>query len=691
MTTLLIVESPAKCKKIEEYLGDKYKCIASFGHIQELKDLKQINLSTDFEPKYKPIAFKKKNIQILQSFAKRANEVILATDDDREGEAIAWHICQICNLPVETTKRIVFHEITKTALERSLENVRTIDMKVVKAQQARQILDLIVGFKISPILWQYVQQKLSAGRCQTPALKIIYENYDKIQKEETNFLYTTTGYFTNKSIPFKLNYEYDDISLFLESCKTFPFKFSRTPPSQVTKSPPQPLITSTLQQKANNLYNMSPKETMNLAQKLYEGGYITYMRTDSTVYSKDFIKTQKRFIETKWGHQYVNEKINNLSQNKKKTNSQEAHEAIRPTNIQLIAIPNENQTRLQKLYQLIYNTTLESGMAPAKYYKLVSSISSPEEHFFIYTCESPIFLGWKIVQNKDDSQTEIYNYLLNLPETQIKYQKITSDQVLKKKTFHYNEAQLVNLLEKKEIGRPSTFSSIVEKIKDRGYVIKTDIPGIEKEYYCFELQCNVIQKNLKTKSFGEEKNKLVIQTVGIKAVQFLYQYYEELFDYEYTKQMEEQLDEIVSKNKVWNEICRDNLDKINKLTKDIDIKKPESKSRLLGKHEDSDVLLKEGPYGIYVSWKKNNIQIKGQELDINKTTLEDILPYLEEKIMKRLNEELMVRKSQYGYYIYYKTKKMKKPKFLNLNKFTEDPMECDKSILIEWIKKTYKI
>ena len=352
MTTLLIVESPAKCKKIEEYLGDKYKCIASFGHLQELKDLKQINLSTDFEPKYKPIASKKKNIQILQSFVKRAKEVILATDDDREGEAIAWHICQLCNLPVETTKRIVFHEITKSALERSLENVRIIDMKVVKAQQARQILDLIVGFKISPMLWQYVQQKLSAGRCQTPALKIIYENHEKIQKEETNFLYTTTGYFTDKSIPFKLDHEYNDVSLFLEKCKTFHFKYSKKTPSQITKTQPQPLITSTLQQKANNLYNMSPKETMSLAQKLYEEGYITYMRTDSTVYSKDFIKIQKRFIETKWGHQYVNENINLLCQNKKKTNSQEAHEAIRPTNIQISSIPNENQTRIQKLYQL---------------------------------------------------------------------------------------------------------------------------------------------------------------------------------------------------------------------------------------------------------------------------------------------------------------------------------------------------
>jgi len=689
MTTLLIVESPAKCKKIESYLGDKYKCIASCGHLQELKQLNQIDLDGDFEPHFKPIPAKKKYIQALKSAVKKCNDVILATDDDREGEAIAWHICQLCNLPVETTKRMVFHEITKPALERALENVSIVNMKIVRAQHARQILDLLVGFKISPQLWKFVQQKLSAGRCQTPALKLIYENHEKIQKEETNYLYSTQGFFTNLSIPFTLDYEYEEIEPFLNECKDYSFVFSRNTPTIISKAAPKPFITSSLQQKANNQFHMSPKETMSLCQTLYEGGYITYMRTDSTIYSKDFIKSADKYIQTKWGKEYVSPTIQDLSSNKKKTNSQEAHEAIRPTNINLLAIPDETQTKLQKMYKLIWANSVESCMSAAKYHKLVSTISAPEKHYFKNTSEDPIFLGWQIVQNKKDMNNPEFNYLLNLKQGDISYQRIKSEQTLKKKGFHYNEAQLINLLEKREIGRPSTFSSIVEKIKDRDYVKKTNVPGITKECCSYELGGGTIHKSTTDKTFGEEKHKLVIQPIGIKALDFLYEYFDELFDYEYTKQMESTLDNIVSSNVVWNQICKDVLYKINELTGKIDREKPKYEIKILGIYEEKEVILKEGPYGLYVTWNDKNISIKN--FTMKTSTLETIIPHLEKGINRRLNNELNIRKSEYGFYIFHKTKKMKKPKFLSLANFKDDPLQCDEIVLLDWIHKTYKI
>ena len=312
-TTLVIVESPAKCKKIEQYLGPGYKCLASIGHLRELPSLKNIDIENNFNPTYTVIdnALKKKQIELLRKEIKSAGEVILATDDDREGEAIAWHLCQLYKLDVNKTKRIIFHEITESALQSAVQQPKTINMDIVNAQQARQILDILVGFKVSPMLWKFIaspkgkEYSLSAGRCQTPALRLIYDNELEIKAAEERKVYNVTGYFTNANIAFDLNpqgkYETeDDMIDFLEVCadlnKGNNLIYTCSQPVKTYKKAPEPFTTSRIQQVASNELHYSPKETMRLCQILYEGGYITYMRTDSKTYSAEFIAGVKTYI-----------------------------------------------------------------------------------------------------------------------------------------------------------------------------------------------------------------------------------------------------------------------------------------------------------------------------------------------------------------------------------------------------------
>jgi len=301
---LVIVESPAKCKKIEEYLGSAYTCIASFGHLRELGSLKNIDIENHFTPSFTVIDndIKKKQIEKIRSEIKKVDEVILATDDDREGESIAWHLCQLFSLPVEKTKRIIFHEITETAIQQAVLHPRTINMQIVYAQQARQILDLLVGFHISPVLWKAFNKGngLSAGRCQTPALRLVYDNQKEIDANPSVLVYDVVGYFTNKNIPFDLNREIEkeeETEEFLEAIVNIEHYLHINPVNKTTKTPPEPFSTSRLQQTASNELHYSPKETMTLCQKLYEAGYITYMRTDAKKYSEDFVNIQKNIFK----------------------------------------------------------------------------------------------------------------------------------------------------------------------------------------------------------------------------------------------------------------------------------------------------------------------------------------------------------------------------------------------------------
>ena len=743
---LVIVESPAKCKKIESYLGPGYKCIASFGHIREIANgLKSIDVKNNYDVVFKTIAKKGKYIKPLREAIKKATEVVLATDDDREGEAIAWHICKTFNLPIKSTKRIIFHEITKPAIKNAIANPIRINMNTVNAQLARQVLDLLVGFTISPILWKHIsrntQGSLSAGRCQTPALRLVYEQQKLINESPGRKVYDTIGIFTKKKLKFVLDHNYDDedkMAEFLEESANFSHKYSVSKPRITTKNPPIPFTTSTLQQKASNEYNFSPKQTMKLAQTLYENGHITYMRTDSTKYSKEFVDKTKKYINTEYGTDYISKNIGRLvnsGSNEKKTkkkkdnNAQEAHEAIRPTKIDVntLSVSGKITSREVKLYNLIWRNTVESCMSPAKYYSITSKISAPEEHFYKYSSEQVIFPGWKIVGGYEKENNE-YKYLLKLkPDTVLDYTEIYSKITLKDLKKNFTEAKLVQMLEKKGIGRPSTFSSLISKIQDRGYVKKQNVEGKKIKCIDFRLIGEELDEIETERVFGNEKNKLVVQPTGIIVYEFLEKHFDALFNYDYTKHMEDDLDKISKGERVWHTLCDEcntqikesskeikdsretyKLDKhhvymigrygpvikcekdgettFKNVKKDLDIEKLKNgeyklkdvldttkksgNKKCLGEFKGNEVYLMNGKYGAYINCNGKNSSISHIKKDKDDIALKDVLDVLNGKkpqnssVLKVITEDISVRKGKYGPYVFYKTNKMKKPKFI---------------------------
>jgi len=783
-TSLVIVESPAKCKKIEEYLGPGYKCIATYGHLRELSSLKNIDIENNFSLTYSIIdnSIKKKQIEVLKKAIKSADEVILASDDDREGEGIAWHICELFKLPL-TTKRIIFNEITETAIRQAVQNPKIINMDLVYAQQARQILDILVGFKITPILWKCItrpkgkENSLSAGRCQTPALKIIYDNYKEIKEAKQKKIYNTVGYFTNSNLPFELNKCFeteDEITDFLDGSIDFQHIYTCEKPVKINRTPPEPFTTSRIQQVASNELHYSPKETMKICQHLYEGGFITYMRTDSKIYSCEFIDSTKEYIRINYGNkdEYINKNIlsvikkdkdekdekNEKDEKEKKIITQNAHEAIRPTNIYLTELPEKFDSKEKRMYKLIWENTLQSCMADATFKSITANILGYQDTKFKYKCEKIEFPGWTIVQKKSkkEEKTE-YEYLQMIKENDnINYKKICSKVSVKGSKQHYTEARLVQILEEKGIGRPSTFSAIVDKIQERGYVKKEDIKGVEIICNDYELENGEIFEIESKREFGNEKNKLVIQPLGIIVIDFLEKHFDELFEYNYTRKMEDLLDKISKGNDIWYDICNEcnktidlYIDKIGaqgkleikldenntylvgkygpvvkcieekdgkeevtfkKIKKDINIEEIENNkysleeiveeknnkisSYILGKYEGNDVILKKGKFGLYISWGKNTKNLK--ELGnrpIENITFDEIKEYLEEgsNVIRVITEDISIRKGPKGDYIFYKNKKMKKPKFYDIKKFTtetnEDYKICKIDILKSWVKE----
>lgn len=716
---LIIVESPSKCAKIEHFLGEDYCCIASKGHIRSIEGLKAIDTKKNFEPTFTFISEKENHIENMRKtitmFSK--SNIILASDDDREGEAIAWHICKIFDLPVETTKRIIFHEVTKNAIIEAVKKPTIINMNLVQAQHARQVLDIIVGYKISPYLWKYLynnkSNSLSAGRCQTPALRLVYDNEKEKDANKIEQFYKTRGVFFSKSIEFHLNTEFSsktDVLDFLEKSKAHNHILKIGEDKQSIKSPPKPFHTSRLLQVASNVLHMSPKTTMEICQKLYQNGYITYMRTESSQYSMVFLENMKNFIIKEYKK---SEYIGNLGPISLKDTTN-PHEAIRVTQLETRTIPNAEDTRMISLYKLIWKNTVESCMAEAIYKCKPIKITAPLDHEYLYTIEIPIFYGWKIVSEKSaqSSQTQndnvgLLTYFQSITDAKkpCPYQYIESEITVKNKHQHYTEASLINKLEDLGIGRPSTFATIVETIQDRGYVKKTDIEG--EKIICDEYR--LVDKTIKTitieRIFGNEKNKLVIQSIGIVTLEFLLKYFEELFSYEYTKTMEEQLD-IISSNDVcekkeWSSICKECYEEIKRLSgpiknikkqsypltepgyeyiferygpaikhtledgtveylsakkdQEIDLEKLknkeytlndvlEIKNSCLGKYEGEDIFIKTGRYGPYVEYGKDPIKresIKEIEKPLDEITLADITEYLGNK--KDTNEKTSLR------------------------------------------------
>jgi DNA topoisomerase-1 len=692
-TSLVIVESPAKCKKIESYLGPGYKVIASFGHLRNISGLEAIDIENNFQTKYSIIQedLKLKQIEKIRSEISKSSEVIIATDDDREGEAIGWHICDLFDLPITTTKRIIFHEITEHAIQSAISHPKLINMDLVQAQQSRQILDLLVGFTISPILWNCVSKthdsSLSAGRCQTPALRLIYDNFLDIKSSPGKLVYNTVGYFTNLNLLFDLSKQFsnnNEVNDFLGKCKSWDFLCSTTSPKKVIKKSPEPLTTSSLQQLASNDLHLSPKETMKYAQQLYEGGYITYMRTDSKKYSQEFIDNVKKFIRNLHGDQYISQNIDNLivgqkekEENVKKSKKtvaekkgiptpQEAHEAIRPVNINMRTPLLEDSTidlhpKTIRLYHLIWKRTLESCMPSAQYNSVSAKIPAPNETEFVYKTEQPIFLGWQIIEPiKNDNNDNNYQYITTLKQNiSMKPKKIDSKFTMNDLKSHYTEARLVQLLEEKGIGRPSTFASLVDKIQDRKYVEKQNIIGKEIECSDYSLVENTISETISKREFGNEKNKLVIQPLGVIVIEFLISKFDSFFNYDYTKEMEDCLDLIASGKTKWNNLCDKCYKELTDVMRDVkDLKKfsieiDNQNTLIIGKHGPVvKCINSKDPKKVTFLPVKKNLDLEAIK-HIPNLSLEDVIDSNisnSEAIGKYKGQDLFIKKGKYGIY-----------------------------------------
>jgi len=680
---LVIVESPAKCLKIESYLGNDYKCIASYGHLRKLENLDKIDINNNFATSYNIIdePLKKKQIDKIRKEIEISSEVILATDDDREGEAIAWHICILFDLPVQTTKRIVFHEITQNAIKNAIMNPSFINLNIVNAQRTRQILDLLVGFTICPILWNCFAKQhknsLSAGRCQSVALRLIYDNYIEIKNNKVEYIYTTLGYFTNKNLAFELTNQFqneDQVIDFYNNSLEFKHIFSLTEPKQSISLPPEPLITSSLQQIASNELNMGPKETMKHAQILYENGLITYMRTDNKKYSKEFIKEIQVFILKEYNDEkYLCKDEQNIciNNNNSDKTDESPHEAIRPVNInlKLVDLESKIESRAKKLYHLIWKRTIESCMSSCKSNYIWAEISAFEGKYK-YKSELIIFPGWKKVENKYEDINPVYSYLMSIKQDiELDYKKLTSTIKIKKQILHYTEAKLVHLLEEKEIGRPSTYSSLVDKIQERNYVIKENINGEKIKFKEFELEGEELSENMVEKELGNEKGKLVIQPIGILVIEFLIKNFNDLFNYDYTRNMEKELDIIASGRSNYIELCEKCYKELSIFVKELEIEKYNVKI------DDNHTFIigKNGPVIKETINDKINFKSVKKDIDLKKLKdgeyeLEDLLDNSctkDKKLGYYQGKQLYIKKGKYGLYVEWGTNKKSLKEFGN--------------------------
>jgi len=558
---LVIVESPAKAKTIQKYLGKDFEVKSSFGHIRDLpKKGMGINLE-NFTPDYEISADKKKVVADLKAASKKAETVWLASDEDREGEAIAWHLAQELKLKSENTKRIVFHEITKNAILKAVENPREIDQNLVNAQQARRVLDRIVGFEMSPVLWKKVKPGLSAGRVQSVAVRLIVEREKEIREFKPIPSYKVEGVFTNlekQEISAKLKKDFtkeQDAENFLNQVQNIDFKVLNVDVKPAQRSASAPFTTSTLQQEASNRLGYGVTTTMRVAQRLYEEGYITYMRTDSVNLSQEAINAAKNQILKEFGEEYSQPR-NYVT---KSASAQEAHEAIRPTDFGVKSI---DDVQLNKLYQLIYKRTLASQMANAKLEKTVIEIGNPElpQHFEAQG-EVIVFDGflraYGIYKNEDEEQEDGYKILpkVNVGEA-LAYKKITAVEKFSRPVSRFTEACLVKKLEELGIGRPSTYAPTIQTIQNREYVDKREIEPKGREIVKLTLTKTGLKKEILTEKFGGDKNKFVPTDIGIVVNDFLTTNFNEILDYGFTAKVEEDFDEIARGEEKWKDVLK---------------------------------------------------------------------------------------------------------------------------------------
>ncbi len=675
---LIIVESASKCKSIETYLGDDYKCISCLGHIRIIDGIKSIDTKRDFETKYVIDPDKKDHVDKMRAIITEypPTNVILASDHDREGEAIAWHICQVFGLPVETTRRILFHEVTKPALLKAVANPGIIDMNMVKAQQARQVLDMLVGFGVSPLLWRHVcrnnENALSAGRCQTPALKLVYDN-EQDAKEIATLKHRIQAAFFPQNTIFTLDREFEEyaqVETFLTESKSWPHIFVAGEQRQVERAPPKPYNTSALLQAANNMMRLGAKETMAACQTLYQLGHITYMRTENRKYAPEFVEKATKYIAEKWSAKHVS---TNLPIN---TDTNNPHEAIRVTNIQmreLVLVGDKMSTTIGRLYKLIWLNSAQSCMSPATYTAMPLTISAPLGHTYKHTIEIPKFGGFQDAADKSNDTdksvdkpvpTDFGAMILRfhaLKGKPVQYNYIQSVPGFSHRHSRYTEASLIQKLDDMGIGRPSTFAMLADIIQTRKYVEKRDVEGtiVECREYTMRSQCTEPEVKTVSKTMGAEHQKLVIDPMGIVTTEFLYKHFSDLFSFDYTKKMEERLDAIASGTEVWHQVCRECHDEIGRLIQAIDTL--EKKAYPVG---DNYVVVFQ-KFGAVLKHKtelneegkpvfrpiKRDLTLDMDMLESGKYTLEDLVEVSGRILGKYGGQDVVLKTGKYGPYV----------------------------------------
>lgn len=545
---LVIVESPAKAKTIEKYLGKDFVVKSSIGHIRGLPSKNgSVDVANKFAPRFEVNADKKKTIAELKKEVKLADTVWLASDEDREGEAIAWHLAEVLKLDPKTTKRIVFHEITKGALDEAVKNPRTIDMPLVEAQQARQSLDYLVGFELSPVLWRKVRPQLSAGRVQSVAVRLIVEREAEIDAHtpESTFKLTAEFILADGTVlpatSSKKHQSIDDVRAILEAFAKSSFTVADIEKKPATRSPSAPFTTSTLQQEASNKLGFSPRNTMQLAQRLYEAGLITYMRTDSVNLSAQALGAMTEYIKGTYGENYHQFR----TFKSKSANAQEAHEAIRPTDFRKeFAGADPQQT---KLYNLIWRRTLSTQMAPATLEKTTIAVAaSNTSEIMEAKGEIVIFDGFLKVYGRSGDD-------VLLPEVKkgdsLTLQSAEAIESLSRGPARYTEASLVRKLEEMGIGRPSTYASTINTVQTRGYVERGELEGVPKEIAKLTLKEGIVEQTTETIQYGKDTNKLFPTDTGKVVTDFLVKHFEKVMDYDFTRSVEAELDEIAIGNK----------------------------------------------------------------------------------------------------------------------------------------------
>ncbi|MFY0599077.1 MAG: type I DNA topoisomerase [Cyclobacteriaceae bacterium] len=607
---LVIVESPAKAKTIEGYLGKEYIVKSSYGHVRDLpKGDKAIDIENGFSPTYEVSADKKDVIRELKKLTKESEMIYLASDDDREGEAISWHLKEALNLNDNNTRRIVFREITKNAIQNAIKNPRGIDIDLVNAQQARRILDRLVGFELSPVLWKKVKRGLSAGRVQSVAVRLVVEREREIDKFDTVSSFKITAHFDldqGKVLQAELGKKFkseEEAQAFLTKCTGADFQINNLETKPAKKSPAPPFTTSTLQQEASRKLGYSVSYTMSLAQKLYEAGKVTYMRTDSVNLSQEAISGANAEIGSAYGSDF----IQNRTYKTKSQSAQEAHEAIRPTNFNTHSLGGSSAEG--RLYELIWKRAIASQMADAKLEKTTATIGiSGAEETLVARGEVIKFEGFLKVylESTDDDEDEEQKSML--PPLSIG-QKLELNRMIAKEGFtrppaRYTEASLVKQLEEKGIGRPSTYAPTISTIQKREYVVKEERDGREREYTEMVLASEKVTKTVKKEITGAEKNKLFPTNIAMIVNDFLVEHFDNVVDYSFTADVEKEFDNIANGGKSWEEMIKSFYGKFHtKVENTENIERADiSAARELGVDPKTgkNIYVRMGRYGAYV-------------------------------------------------------------------------------------------